>query len=139
MNDSATMCLFAAFPFYRIWGHPNEVVRTFLNAACGWDLTQERINEIAERISYFNRCISLREGFHPEKNEHLPQRAFDEPITDKYGSTWVWTREEWEAAKKKHYLETLKLSERGLPPREELQRLGLEFVIPVLEPMDALG
>ena len=139
LNDSATMCLFAAFPFYAIWGQPNEVARTFINAACGWELTRDQINGIVQRNDYFSRCISLRQGFHPEKNEHLPQRAFDEPVTDKYGTTWVWTKEEWEAAKKKYYVEWLKLSERGLPLKGELQRLGLEFVIPVLEPMDALG
>ena len=139
LYDSATMCLFAAFAFYAIWGQPNEIARTFFNAACGWELTRDQINDIVQRNSYFSRCISLRQGFHPEKNEHLPQRAFDEPVTDKYGNTWVWTSEEWEAAKKKQYVEWLKLSERGLPPRGELQRLGLEFVIPVLEPMDAIG
>jgi len=138
LNDSATMCFFAAFPFYRIWGHPNEVARIFINAACGWELTPDQISDIAQRGNYFSRCISLREGFYPKKHEHLPQRAFDEPVTDKYGNTWVWTKEEWEEAKKRYYLGALKLSERGLPLREELQRLGLDFVIPVLEPMDAI-
>ena len=137
--DSATMCLFSAFTFYPIWGPPSEVARTFLNPACGWDLTPDEINDIVQRNDYFNRCISLREGYHPEKDACIPQRAFDEPVTDKYGRTWVWTKEEWEAEKKNFYVKVLKLSDRGLPPRGELERLGLEFVIPVLEPMDALG
>lgn len=138
LYDSATMCLFSSFPFLAIWGPPNEVARTFLNTACGWDLTPDQINDIVQRNDYFSRCISLREGFHPDKDAHLPQRAFDEPVTNKYGDTWVWTREEWESAKKDFFMHVLKLSERGLPPRDELKRLGLGFVIPVLEPMDAL-
>ena len=39
----------------------------------------------------------------------------------------------------KYYVENLKLTEEGLPPRAELERLGLDFVIPVLEPMNAIG
>jgi len=137
--DAATMCLFAAFPYYAIWGPPPEVARIFLKAACGWELTAQQLGDIVQRNAYLCRCVSLREGFHPDKHSFLPQRAFDEPITDKYGRTWVWTREDWEKAKKRHFVETLKLSGRGLPPRGELKRLGLEFVIPVLEPMDALS
>ena len=82
--------------------------------------------ETLSTLEEFDSLSALQahlETVHPPKVQSMP----------------VWGREEWEVAKKKHYLETLKLSERGLPPREELQRLGLEFVIPVLEPMDALG
>ncbi len=137
--DSATMCIFAALAFYPIFGQPNDVARTFFEAACGWEISGKQINDILQKNSYLSRCVSLRQGFHPDKDSHLPQRAFDEPVTDKYGTTWVWTTEEWEEARKKHYVETLKLSERGLPPEKELRRLGLDFVIPVIEPMDALG
>jgi aldehyde:ferredoxin oxidoreductase len=140
LNDSATICTFSSFPYFAIFGPPYEVIRTFLNAATGWELTGEQINDIAQRNSYFSRCVSLREGFHPDKHAGLPQRAFDEPVTNKYGVTSVWTRDEWEEARKKYYTGSLmNLSERGLPLKKELQRLGLEFVIPVLEPVDAVG
>jgi len=138
LYDCATMCLFAAFPFFAIWGQPNEVARTFINPACGWELTRDQINDIVQRNEYFSRCVSLRQGFHPERDAHLPQRAFDEPVTDKYGNTWVWTKEEWEEAKKERYVNWLRLSERGLPVREELERLGLDFATPVLKAMDVL-
>jgi aldehyde:ferredoxin oxidoreductase len=69
----------------------------------------------------------------------LPPRAFDEPITDKYGTTWVWDKAEFDEAKRRFYVENLKLTEEGLPPRKELERLELDFVIPILEPMDAIG
>jgi aldehyde:ferredoxin oxidoreductase len=137
--DAATMCIFSAFSHFAIFGPPPETARTFINAAAGWDLSKPQMGEIIQRISYFGRCVSLREGVHPDKDSWLPQRVFDEPTRDKYGRTWVWTKDEWEAARKKHYVETLKLTERGLPSKEELLRLGLEFAIPVLEPMAALG
>ncbi len=133
--ESATMCYFASPPFNRIWGSDEQVARAFLNAVCGWDLTINDIQDIMLRNFYFNRCVSLREGYRPERDDRLPARAFDEPITDKYGKTWVWDRDEFEREKKRHYVNVLKLTERGLPPREGLERLGLDFVIPVLKPM----
>ncbi len=139
LMESATACGFASRPFTQIWGSIEEAVRVFLNASCGWNLTLADINDIELRIYYFNRCVSLREGYHPSKDDYLPQRAFDEPITDKYGKTWVWDRAEFEEEKKRYYVEKLKLTEAGLPPKEGLKRLGLDFVIPVLEPMDAIG
>ena len=68
-----------------------------------------------------------------------PPRAFEEPITDKCGTTWVWEKAEFEERKRGYYVQELKLTEEGLPPRDGLERLGLDFVIPVLEPMGAVG
>jgi aldehyde:ferredoxin oxidoreductase len=139
LSESATFCIFAAIPMFMQFGPPPEVVRRFLNPAAGWELTGDEIKAIALRNYYFNRCISLREGYHPSKDDYLPVRAFEEPITDKYGTTWVWDRDKYEAEKKRHYTQSLALTESGLPPREGLKRMGLEFVIPVLEPVGAVG
>jgi aldehyde:ferredoxin oxidoreductase len=137
--DAATMCLFAAFPFFEIWGPPQEVARTFIAAAAGWELSFDQINEITQRTSYLSRCLSMREGFRPEKHSFLPERAFEEAVTNKYGQTSVWSREEWEKARKNYYVQALKLTEAGLPPKGELQKLGLDFVIPVLGPSGLIG
>ncbi|MBI2979603.1 MAG: hypothetical protein HYY41_02080 [Chloroflexi bacterium] len=137
--EAATVCTFAIPPFVEIWNTQEEVLRVFLNAACGWDMTVDDIKDIALRNYYFNRCLSLREGYHPAKDDYLPPRAYDEPITDKYGTTWVWDRAEFETAKRNYYVDTLRLTENGLPPREGLQQLGLDFVIPTLSPMGAIG
>jgi aldehyde:ferredoxin oxidoreductase len=139
LNEAATMCVFVLMAVRKIWGSDEETARIFLNAACGWELTLDDVKDIALRNYYFNRCISLREGYHPSKDDYLPPRAFDEPITDKYGTTWVWDRDEFEKEKKRYYVEILKLTEGGLPPAEGLKQLGLDFVIPVLAPMDAIG
>ncbi len=139
LREAATTCTFAFPPFIQIWGSADEAIRVFLTAACGWNTTIDDLKEITLRNYYFNRCVSLREGYHPAKDDDLPPRAFDEPITDKYGKTWVWERAEFEEEKKRYYVEKLKLTEAGLPPREELKRLGLDFVIPVLDPMGVIG
>ncbi len=139
MREAVTCCQFALPPFIQIWGFENEVYRVFLNAACGWNLSLEDVKDMALRDYYFNRCVSLREGYHPAKDDHLPPRAYDEPITDKYGVTWVWDKAEFEERKRKYYVDELELTDAGLPPRKGLERLGLDFVIPKLEPMGAVG
>ncbi|MFH1487545.1 MAG: aldehyde ferredoxin oxidoreductase N-terminal domain-containing protein [Pseudomonadota bacterium] len=138
LQEAVTCCYFALPPFIQIWGSEHEAYRMLLNAVCGWKLSLDDVRDLALRSYYFNRCVSLREGYHPSKDDTLPPRAFDEPITDKYGTTWVWEKAEFEERKKKFYVEDLKLSEKGLPPRKELERLGLGFVIPELEKMDAV-
>ena len=102
-------------------------------------LNVEDVKDIALRNYYFNRCISLREGYHPSKDDYLPPRAFEEPITDKYGTTWIWDKAEFEEEKRRYYVKELELTEEGLPPRKALERLGLDFVIPKLEQMGAVG
>ena len=139
LAESATFCFFASPPFSKIWASDEEAVRVFLNPVCGWNLTLNDVMDIKMRNYYFNRCVSLREGYHPSKDDYLPARAFEEPITDKYGSTWVWGVEEFNKEKKRHYVDVLKLTDTGLPPRDGLQRLGLDLVIPLLDPMGAIG
>ncbi|HEX7474853.1 MAG TPA: aldehyde ferredoxin oxidoreductase C-terminal domain-containing protein, partial [Dehalococcoidales bacterium] len=135
LGESVTSCLFAIPPFAQIWGSTEEAVRVFLEAVCGWKLTIDEIKTIARRNYYFNRCISLREGYRPDKDDILPPRAFDEPITDKYGTSWVWDRNEFETAKKNFYADRLGLTREGLPTRALLEQLGLDFIIPVLGPL----
>ena len=139
LSESATMCIFASPPFRTIWGTDEEAARVFLNPVCGWNLSVDDVNALQLRSYYLNRCVSLREGYHPQKDDYFPPRAFDEPITDKYGTTWVWDRDKFEEEKKKHYAGALGLTEEGLPPRDGLKQLGLDFIIPVLEPMRAIG
>jgi hypothetical protein len=63
----------------------------------------------------------------------------DLPITNKYGDTYVLDREWFESTLKSYYTDAFQLTEDGLPRRDVLRALGLEFVIPVLEPMRAVG
>lgn len=139
LQEAATACFFAIMPFIQIWGSEEEAIKLFLNAVCGWNMTVDDVKGIALRNYYFNRCVSLREGYHPSKDDYLPPRAFDEPITDKYGATWVWDHAEFESKKKFFYADILRLTEDGLPPKNNLEQLGLDFVIPILEPMGAIG
>ncbi|MFA5450677.1 MAG: aldehyde ferredoxin oxidoreductase N-terminal domain-containing protein [Dehalococcoidales bacterium] len=138
--ESATTCSLIGYQGGAMeLGGPTECIRKSLNAVCGWNLSESDIKDMALRIYYFNRCLSLREGYHPDKDTYLPERAFTEPLTDRYGNTSVLDRDHFMEITKAHFVNGLKLTERGLPPRSELERLGLDFVVPVLEPLDAIG
>jgi aldehyde:ferredoxin oxidoreductase len=140
ISESATMCIFSTSRVIpEVWGSIEEGVRQYLNAVCGWNLTVEDIKTIALRDFMFERCFSLREGYLPSRDNKLPDRAFDLPITDKYGETYVLDRNWFTKALKDYYVETLQLTEDGLPPRALLTQLGLNFVIPVLKPMGVIG
>ena len=99
LTKSATLCQFASSPFQKIWGSNEGAFVAFANAACGWNTTEEEVKDVTLRNYYFNRVISLREGYHPSKDDYLPPRCFDEEVSDKYGKTWVWDKAEWEEAK----------------------------------------
>lgn len=139
ITESATICHFTASPVGAIWGSREECVRQYLNAVCGWDLTLDDIKMIGLRNFMFERSFSLREGYRPSRDNKIPERAFDLPITNKYGDTFLLDREWFERALKSYYIDALQLSEEGLPTRGLLTKLGLDFVIPVLGPMDVIG
>ena len=139
LDESATFCRFASPAHTAIWGDDYEVARVFMNPVCGWNLTKQDVEDATLRNFYFGRAVSMREGYHPDKDDGLCPRAFDQPIKDKYGKEYVWTREDWATQVKEYYVKTLKLTETGLLPRAELQRLGLDFLIPVLDPMKCIG
>jgi aldehyde:ferredoxin oxidoreductase len=139
LHEALTICIFLAGPLIQTWGSLEEASRLLLNASCGWDISTEEIKDISLRNYYFNRGISCRYGYHPSQEDFLPPRAFGEPITDKYGTTWVWDHDEFEAARKRYYARNLGLTENGLLPESEIERLGLGFVIPELKSLGAIA
>ena len=138
LADTATMCIFAAFSVGAVFGSRDECIRQYLNAVCGWNLTMNDLREIVQRNRLIGRCFSLREGYLPWRDDVLPDRCFDEVLTDKYGNKLVLDRD-WYAREIQDYYGANGLSERGLPKRDELERLGLEYVIPVLDSMSLIG
>jgi aldehyde:ferredoxin oxidoreductase len=136
LTESATVCNFTASPVGRVWGSLNEGVRQYLNAVCGWDLTLEDVDEIALRNYMLERCYCLREGYRPSVHTRIPDRAFDQPLTNKHGETFVLDREEFRMMVKDYYVNALQLTEDGLPRRELLEELSLDYVLPTLDRLE---
>ncbi len=133
LSESATVCGSTAGPAGQVWGSLEEGIRQYVNAVGGWNLTLEEVHAIALRNYMFERSYCLREGYRPSIHNKVPARAFDQPISNKYGETAVLNRDEFEERLKDYYVNALHLTEDGLPPKDLLKKLDLDFVIPTIE------
>lgn len=103
-----------------------------LNATCGWEVNQEEWLDIIRRGAYMERCYCLREGYLPTRDDTLPDRFFEETIYNKYGEPKILRKEDFIEKREKNYL-SFELNRKGIPLKENLEKVGMEFVIPPLE------
>jgi len=142
MSESLTQCAFVRPHMIRTFGSWEEAVRLFLNAACGWNMTVDDVWDMNWRYYFFNRAISHREGFNVPLGsaDALPIRAYTESVTDKYGTKYMVNESYWRSTEWPDFMEKeCKLNRDGSLRRSELIRLGLDFVIPLLDPMGVIG
>ena len=137
MYDSLTHCSFQRGAFG--WELPSKM----LNAATGWDMveSQEDWDNYAWRIIILERAWNIREGLRPDRDDVLPDRVHEEPLTlgPKAGTpAAIYPREQFEADKQEWY-EARGCDEHGIPTKETLKKLGLEFVITDLQKLGVLG
>ena len=129
--DSLTICAFLRIQLQQLYGL-DKFARDMLHGACGWDISQEEWLDIVRRGAYMERCYCLREGYVPTRDDVLPDRFFEETIYNKYGEPKILKREEFLEKKEKTYL-AYELNRNGIPPKENLRKVGMDFVIPTLE------
>jgi aldehyde:ferredoxin oxidoreductase len=142
MSEALTQCFFLTPYIVNAFGSWEEGVRQFLNAACGWNMTIDDVWDMNWRYYFFNRAISHREGFNVPLGsaDVLPIRAYTETVTDKYGTKYMVNEPYWRTKEWPDFMEKeCRLNRDGSLRRSELVRLGLDFVIPVLEPMGVIG
>jgi aldehyde:ferredoxin oxidoreductase len=131
--DSLTFCAFLRVQIQEIFGL-DQFARDMLHGVCGWDVSQEEWLDIVQRGAYMERCYCIREGYLPLRDDMLPDRFFEETIRNKYGEPKILKKEEFLEKKEKTYL-AFGLNRKGIPPRDNLEKLGMEFVIPTLAPL----
>ncbi len=96
-----------------------------LNAVTGLNLTMEDHIKIGERIWNLTKLFNIREGF-SEKDDTLPSRFFDEPLPSGEAKGKKIDRNEFKLALRNYY-NLRGWDERGVPTKEKLQELGIEF------------
>ncbi|MHA2065374.1 MAG: aldehyde ferredoxin oxidoreductase C-terminal domain-containing protein [Candidatus Thorarchaeota archaeon] len=133
LSESATVCNFTASPVRSVWGSLQEGIRRYVNAVCGWNITLEDLNEIVVRNYMLERCYCMREGYNPTIHTRIPDRAFEQPITNKLGETYILDREDFADMVKEYNVNALQLTEDGYPRRELLKKLNLDYVLPTLD------
>jgi aldehyde:ferredoxin oxidoreductase len=130
--DSLTICSFLRHEMKEIYGDISGWCIPMLNAACGWDLDVQQWHELVLRAATLERCYSIREGYVPARDDVLPDRFFDETVYNKYGASKDLKREDFLKARSDMY-RSYGLPEDGMPTPQFLEKLGLQFTIPVLE------
>jgi aldehyde:ferredoxin oxidoreductase len=78
------------------------------------------------------RCNCIREGYVPLRDDVLPDRFFEETIYSKYGESKLLNQEDFVQRREKLYT-TLELTPAGVPTKDLLRKLDIDFVTPTLE------
>lgn len=111
---------------------PLSTYLDLINTATEWNVDNEEWDRTAERMLVLARAYNIREGMVPLRDEVLPNRVHSEPLSwgPKKGvcypvADFQRDRAEWYRARG--------CNEAGVPTREHLRELGLEFAIAALE------
>jgi aldehyde:ferredoxin oxidoreductase len=120
--DSLTGCKFVIFGFE---GKPLEKIRMFLELATGWDITEEELMETGERIMNLKHLYNLKCGWTAEEAK-LPYKMYG--ITR--GSGGAADNIPNAGLMLTQYNKVRCWNEHGIPLKETLDRLGLEWTAP---------
>jgi hypothetical protein len=127
MLDSLTTCSFLRHDIPVVFGSLDNWGRSMLEGTCGWRVSDEEWRHLMLRVSIMERCLCIREGYVPARDDILPDRFFNETLHGKYGDPKVLDREKFLEARKKTYL-AFGLNEDGiLRGRFSKIRHGLSF------------
>jgi aldehyde:ferredoxin oxidoreductase len=103
---------------------------TSISAVTGWDVTEQEMNELCERVAALVRAFNVREGA-TRADDTLAPRSF-QPDPRGRGEGRVLTREMLDAMLDEYY-RLREWSEDGIPRRDLLVKLGLGDVADTLE------
>jgi len=106
--------------FYAI-GYPN--MSRLLSTATGWNVSEDELKLIGERIWNLTRLINVREGF-IRKDDSLPERIASNPLPEGKAKGYVVKREDFEKMLDEYY-KLRGWDREGRPTKEKLEQLGL--------------
>jgi aldehyde:ferredoxin oxidoreductase len=122
LGDSLTQCRFVQEGG---WGKRiNDRYRDAINAATGWDLTTEDVEEVGERVYTLERRINVDRGIASRETDTLPRRVMEEPIPDGPAEGMYCPPEELEAMLEEYYA-FRGWNEDGSVSAATMERLGL--------------
>lgn len=121
--NSLSLCL-NIYWFGGVSYKPLDLVE-ILNAVTGWDYTVEEFMKTGERINTLCRCFNVREGI-TRRDDTLPRR-FMEPLLGGPTDGQAITEEELDSMLNDYYSICDWDVETGIPTKEKLETLGLDF------------
>lgn len=101
-------------------------VNEMLYFVTGMEFDESELIVIADRIHCLERTFNVREGL-KRKDDTLPKRFFNEPLTERASSGKVVNKEKLDSDISRYY-RAMGWNEKGVPDRERLYELGLKFV-----------
>ena len=126
VDDSLVLCRFTSERGgYGMYLNENYV--RMINAATGWDLDLQELEQIGDRICALERVLNVREGI-SRKDDTLPWRVQHEPIPDGPSKGMYCPPEELDKMLDEYYA-LRGWSTDGIPTPNRLRTLGLEFAI----------
>ena len=110
---------------------PASVIPRYLSLASGHEFSMDEVLEIGERAANLRIAFNLREGIHNKETYCMPSRTLGRPPLAGGATKGITVDDETERA---DYYGAMGWDvETGVPKREVLQRLGLEFAIGACE------
>jgi len=126
MADSLLVCT-----WHRHFITP-DIYMDALNAATGFNFAHSDWDLLAERFLILARAYNLREGIRPLKDDILPLRVHNDPLTSGPQKGAVYPIEKFKKDRENWY-KIRGMNSEGIPTKEHLKELDLEFVIETLE------
>jgi aldehyde:ferredoxin oxidoreductase len=122
------LCFFGPAP--RSFIQPDDVLAA-IKAVAGWEIDMGEVLQIGERATNIARIFNLREGF-SRKDDTLPERLF-QPLENGALEGHAMPREEFEQALTHLYQLKGWDTSSGIPTRERLEELSLDWVADLIE------
>jgi aldehyde:ferredoxin oxidoreductase len=123
--DCPTMCVFIldmAIPSVA-----TENTAALIEAVAGITFTPEDVEKVGERINNLAKAFNVREGF-SRADDTLPERLMNEPLSNGASKGHLISKDEFKEMLDEYYEVRGWDLNTGIPTREKLEELNLEYV-----------
>jgi aldehyde:ferredoxin oxidoreductase len=131
--NSLVVCVFDIYPG---GGIEHKTLLGFVNAATGWNMTMKEYMQVGERAIDLTRAFNAREGL-TRSDDILPKRLM-EPLPDGLYAGKAFTQEMLDTLLDNYYELRGWNRRTGIPTREKLEAIGLQYVAEELDKLDKL-
>ena len=125
MLDSVNLCHFVWGVSWPLYGP--EQAAAMVKAVTGWDVTLQELLEVGERRVNMMRAFNAREGIARDQDK-LAAKFFDRPLKGGPTDGVMVDKAQFEAALQEYYHQCGWDESSGIPKRETLKRLGLNWL-----------
>jgi aldehyde:ferredoxin oxidoreductase len=100
---------------------------SLMEAVTGIDFTPEEVAQVGERVNNLARAFNVREGF-ARADDRFPERLMTEPLKSGASKGQLISEEDLKVMLDEYYTVRGWNLDTGIPSREKLVELGLDYV-----------